>query len=167
MATATHRPLSPGMIALFGVAGAMLLGTAIARTTPTGMLERTADDWRSRVPQSSSSLAYVAVGSAPESVEFGRHPLDRALLAGEDMVLTDDHGRALLHPAATFVPVDEPASYAPAPELAAETATEVTVHRGAQSAKAEAEPTAVAAQPSEIDEPVSPVELAAVTTQAD
>jgi hypothetical protein len=172
MATATHRPCTPGMIGLVGAAGAMLLGAAIAGTIPTGMLDRTADDWRARLPQTSSSPRYVAVGSAPESVEFGRRPLDPALFSGEDMILTDHHGRALLYPAADFVPDSAPTGFAPVPDQAPASATAVTVHRGTASSKAIDEPMIAEPQSAEpansaASVEAGPVEVAAVTFSAD
>ena len=150
MTTASHRPLSPGMIALFGVAGAMLLGAVIAQATPTGMLDRTADDWRSRLPQTYSSLSYVAVGSTPESVEFGRRPLDPAMLGGEEPVLAQDHGP---------LPYSrtEPAPLEPV-VIPDESATAVTVHRGSQSAKT--------AEASVEPQPAEPADPAATHDQA-
>ena len=82
------------IVAVSALAGAVLLGAALGATTPTAMLDRNSGDWRLAVPQHSASLAYIPVGSAPESPEFGRRPLDAALLSsahysGDTLVLSE------------------------------------------------------------------------------
>lgn len=132
----SQRPLSRSTSILIGVSAAMLFGVALAETTPTNMLDRSGEDWRERLPPAAATLSYIGVGSAPESAELGRRPLDPAYLAGTPFV----------PPAAyAYAPVDyAPADYAP-PEWIEPEATEppvatVLVHRGTDKTVTEALP---------------------------